>query len=88
MASLHTRFENGSGGSDGIQQRPRLVGDGSSSLTEAIAWLEGLQAALDCYNWVLVEQYVSLSELFPGVCMWAYMYVCVYASNNHCSSHL
>ena len=69
MSSLCTRFENGSGGSEGIQQRPRLVGDGSSSPTEAISWLEGLQAALDCYTWVLEEQYVSLSELFPGVCM-------------------
>lgn len=59
--SLSVRFEKGAG-CGGIQRQPVLSGQ-TFSLIESVAWLEGLLAALDCYNWVLREQLIAPSEV-------------------------
>ena len=63
------RFEKGGLGYGGIQRQPVLSG-GTFSLSESVAWLEGLLAALDCYNWVLREQLIAPSEVLH--CKWSY----------------
>ena len=47
----------------GLQSRPTLTGK-LFSLTDTCVWLELLEAALDCYNWVFEEQLLSPSEVF------------------------
>ena len=61
---LLCRFERGGHLKGGIQSHPTLGGK-MFSLSEACGWLELLQASLDCYNWVLEDQLLSPSELFP-----------------------
>ena len=50
-----------------IRNRPELSGT-VFSLSEAVSWFEGAMAALDCYSWVLKEQFLSPSELFGREC--------------------
>ena len=59
---MFVRFEKGGHGYGGIQRQPVLSG-GTFSLSESVAWLEGLLAALECYNWVLREQLIAPSEV-------------------------
>ena len=62
----------------GIQGHPTLGGK-VFSLSETCAWLELVQAALDCYNWVLDEQVLCPSELFLcELCLCVYMCVLYY----------
>lgn len=64
MVSIYLpRFEKGGQGRGGIQKQPVLMGE-VFSLSETVAWFEGLLAALDCYTWVLREQLISPSEVF------------------------
>ncbi|XP_064405997.1 DNA-dependent protein kinase catalytic subunit-like isoform X2 [Halichondria panicea] len=60
-----TRFEKGGLGSGGIQRQPVLSCD-VFSLSETVSWFESLNAALDCYTWVLEEQLLSPGELFSA----------------------
>ena len=62
---LLVRFEKGGLGSGGIQRQPVLSCD-VFSLSETVSWFESLNAALDCYTWVLEEQLLSPGELFSG----------------------
>ena len=68
--SFFVRFEKGTTGYGGIQKHPLLSFDGGFTMSEVLNWLDALEAALDCYNWVLEEQFVSPSEIFSG--MWSH----------------
>ena len=46
-----------------IQKQPILTGV-SFTLVDCVGWMEGLAAALDCYNWVFREQFIIPSEVF------------------------
>ena len=56
-------------GHGGIHRRPVLSGP-SFSLPDAVSWLEGVLAAVDCYNWVLGEELLSPNDLFGEGVLW------------------
>ena len=58
------RFEKGTSSHGGILKYPTL--NGSLTITEIFKWMDYLQAALDCYIWVLKDQLISPSEVFSG----------------------
>lgn len=62
---LLARFEKGGRSHGVIQKHPELAGP-VFSLSESVAWLESLMAALDCYVWTLGEQLIAPSEVFTG----------------------